>query len=112
MQVLGENDTSVKGMLNNLGIYLKPSSFSKDVRPLLKEACSNIFGPACGLVDMLTTHIPSAKKASADKVGRCLCRVSVYNLLMLERLGRRACNGRVLVLSSAAPHDHLGRCRC
>ena len=68
MQVLGENDASVKGMLNDLGIYLKPSSFSKDVRPLLKEACSNIFGPACGLVDMLAAHIPSVKRATADKV--------------------------------------------
>ena len=67
-QVLGENDAAVKDMLSDLGIYLKPSSFSKDVRPLLKEACSNIFGPACGVVDMLTRHIPSAKKASTDKV--------------------------------------------
>ncbi|KAK9845164.1 hypothetical protein WJX84_001482, partial [Apatococcus fuscideae] len=70
-QVLGENDASVKGMLNDLGIYLKPSAFSKDVRPLLKEACTNIFGPACGLVDMLAAHVPSVKRATADKVERC-----------------------------------------
>ena len=47
---------------------VKIAKDAADVRPLLKEACTNIFGPACGLVDMLTSHIPSAKKASADKV--------------------------------------------
>ena len=110
MQVLGENDASVKGMLNDLGIYLKPSAFSKDVRPLLKEACSNIFGPACGLVDMLAAHIPSVKRATADKVhcrpmrsasptkvvAKCAvkyCRISWCVDGVSSRAGRACCHG-------------------
>jgi hypothetical protein len=66
-QVLGEHDASVKGMLDTFGVYLKPSAFRKDVKPLLKEACSRIFGTATGLVDMMVQHFPSSKAGSAVK---------------------------------------------
>jgi hypothetical protein len=39
-----------------------------DTQPLLKEACSAVFGNASGLVDMLVQHVPSSKKATAKKV--------------------------------------------
>lgn len=67
MQVLGEHDSSVKNMLDTFGVYLQPSAFRKDVKPLLKEACSRIFGSASGLVDMMVQHFPSSKAGSAIK---------------------------------------------
>ena len=67
--MLGEHDNNVKAMLNTFGVALKPSSFKKDVRPLLKEACTAIFGTAAGAVDMMVKNVPSSKAGSAIKVG-------------------------------------------
>lgn len=39
-----------------------------DIKPLLKEACTKIFGDAGGVVDMLSRHIPSAMRATPTKV--------------------------------------------
>ena len=66
--MLGEHDNNVKAMLNTFGVALKPSSFKKDVRPLLKEACTAIFGTAAGVVDMMVKNVPSSKAGSAIKV--------------------------------------------
>ena len=68
MQILGEHESSVKKMLDEFGVYLKPSTFGKDVKPFLKDACSSIFGSATGLVDMMVAHIPSSKAGNAIKV--------------------------------------------
>jgi U5 small nuclear ribonucleoprotein component len=65
--VLGEHDAGVKEMLGTFGVQLKPSAFRKDVKPLLKEACTRIFGTATGLVDMMVKHFPSSKAGSATK---------------------------------------------
>ncbi len=73
MQVLGEHDNNVKAMLNTFGVALKPSSFKKDVRPLLKEACTAIFGTAAGVVDMMVKNVPSSKAGSAIKVCAAAC---------------------------------------
>ena len=59
----------MKSMLSTFGVALKPSSFKRDVRPLLKEACTAIFGTAAGVVDMMVRNIPSSKAGSAIKVG-------------------------------------------
>ncbi len=55
-------------MLSELGVYLKPSTYSMDTKPLLKEACSHVFGSSSGLVDMLVEHVPSSRRATATKV--------------------------------------------
>lgn len=68
MQILGEHESSVKKMLDEFGVYLKPSIFGKDVKPFLKDACSQIFGSATGLVDMMVAHVPSSKAGNATKV--------------------------------------------
>ena len=57
-------------MLDEFGVYLKPSTFGKDVKPFLKDACSQIFGSATGLVDMMIAHVPSSKAGAANKVSR------------------------------------------
>ncbi|KAL3148256.1 hypothetical protein ABBQ38_15518 [Trebouxia sp. C0009 RCD-2024] len=69
-QILGEHESTVKKMLDEFGVYLKPSIFGKDVKPFLKDACSQIFGSATGLVDMMVAHVPSSKAGNATKVER------------------------------------------
>ena len=66
-QVIGEHESSVKRALQEFGVYLKPSAYGQDVKPLLKEACSSIFGSATGLVDMMVAHFPSSKAGSEAK---------------------------------------------
>lgn len=68
LQILGEHESTVKKMLDEFGVYLKPSIFGKDVKPFLKDACSQIFGSATGLVDMMVAHVPSSKAGNATKV--------------------------------------------
>lgn len=67
-QLLGEPESSAKAMLADFGVYLKPSAFKQDVKPLLKDACSSIFGSATGLTDMMARHFPSSRAANATKV--------------------------------------------
>lgn len=69
-QVLGEPDVSVKGMLEEFGVYFKPSAFTQDVKPLLKQSCSAVFGSATGLTDMLVKHLPASRAGTATKVER------------------------------------------
>eukprot|EP00878_Enallax_costatus_P008789 GHUV01009187.1.p1 GENE.GHUV01009187.1~~GHUV01009187.1.p1 ORF type:complete len:741 (+),score=244.40 GHUV01009187.1:354-2576(+) len=69
--VIGEHPKTIEKVLGDqFGVYLKSSSYSQDVKPLLKQVCSKVFGSATGLVDMLVQHIPSSKAATASKVSR------------------------------------------
>lgn len=67
-QVVGEHPKSIEHMLQEFGMYLKTSQYGMDVKPLLKEVCSRVFGSATGVVDMLVEHVPSSKRATANKV--------------------------------------------
>ena len=58
-------------MMAEFGAALRASSYGMDVKPLVKEACGQIFGGSGGLVDMLVRHLPSSKAATAAKVERC-----------------------------------------
>ncbi len=84
MQILGEHESSVKKMLDEFGVYLKPSTFGKDVKPFLKDACSQIFGSATGLVDMMIAHVPSSKAGAANKVSSI---AGVHDLLLHSAQG-------------------------
>lgn len=69
--VVGEHPKTIERVLGEeFGVYLKSSAYSQDVKPLLKEVCSRVFGASSGLVDMLVQHIPSSKVATASKVAR------------------------------------------
>ncbi|KAI9079028.1 hypothetical protein K1719_039028 [Acacia pycnantha] len=46
----------------------KNAAYRLNVRPLLRLACSSVFGPASGFTDMLVQHIPSPKEAAIRKV--------------------------------------------
>ncbi|MCL7025504.1 hypothetical protein MKW94_003205 [Papaver nudicaule] len=67
-QVIGEHKRSVEATLEELGVKLPNAAYRLNVRPLLRLACSSVFGSATGFTDMLVQHIPSAKEAAASKV--------------------------------------------
>lgn len=67
-QVIGEHKKSVEATLAELGVTLSNAAYRLNVRPLLRLACSAVFGSATGFTDMLVKHIPSAKEAAAKKV--------------------------------------------
>ena len=41
-----------------------------NTKPLIKLACTKIFGAATGLVDMLVANIPTAREGAPEKVLR------------------------------------------
>ena len=67
-QVLSEETDGLKETLKELGISLRPVMYKMDVRPLLKAVLDQFFGPALGLVDLITEHIPSPLESAARKV--------------------------------------------
>ncbi|KAL0460173.1 UNVERIFIED_CONTAM: U5 small nuclear ribonucleoprotein component CLO [Sesamum latifolium] len=67
-QVIGEHKKSVEATLAELGVTLSNAAYRLNVRPLLRLACSSVFGSATGFTDMLVQHIPSAKDAAPRKV--------------------------------------------
>ncbi|KAJ0701722.1 putative protein-synthesizing GTPase [Helianthus annuus] len=67
-QVIGEHKKSVETTLAELGVTLSNAAYKLNVRPLLRLACSSVFGSATGFTDMLVHHIPSAKEAASKKV--------------------------------------------
>lgn len=87
-QIIGEDERSVSALADEFGVYLKPSSYGMDVKPLVKEMCSKIFGNASGMVDMLVRNLPSSKKATAAKVERCY--TGPQDSTLAEHM--RACN--------------------
>lgn len=67
-QVIGEHWNILEATLAELGVTLRKAAYKLNVKPLLKLACSSVFGSATGFTDMLVQHIPSAKKAAGTKV--------------------------------------------
>ena len=82
--VLSEDNAGVARMLAAFGAKLKPSSYNKDVKPLLTDVCSAIFGQASGLTQMLVQHVPSSKRAAADKVARLYTGPSVRHEVLID----------------------------
>ena len=82
-QVLSEETDSLKETLDSLGIQLKPVMYKMDVRPLLKAVTDQFFGPAVGLVDMITEKIPSPLQSAEEKVNRTRSRLSWILVLRL-----------------------------
>ncbi|KAK8303904.1 hypothetical protein V6Z12_D04G183400 [Gossypium hirsutum] len=67
-QVIGEHRKSVESTLAELGVTLSNAAYKLNVRPLLRLACSTVFGSASSFTDLLVQHIPSPKDAAAKKV--------------------------------------------
>lgn len=81
-QVLSEETDGLKETLAGLHIQLAPVMYKMDVRPLLKAVLDQFFGPAVGLVDMITEHIPSPLEATAAKV----CYIRLRRAVLIECL--------------------------
>jgi U5 small nuclear ribonucleoprotein component len=67
---VGEPAEALAAALAEFGVALKPAAYKQDVKPLLKTACTHIFGPATGLVDMLARCVPPAGAAGGAKAAR------------------------------------------
>ena len=70
-QILGEDTQAVGALAEELGVPLPPEFYGANVKPLLKEFLSRMFGSASGIVDMLVKHVPSPKDGAGPKVERC-----------------------------------------
>jgi U5 small nuclear ribonucleoprotein component len=67
-QVLSGSSETLKETLADLRISLRPSVYKMDVRPLLKVVLEAFFGPAVGLVDMITTFLPTPIENARSKI--------------------------------------------
>lgn len=66
--MLSEDSETLKETLADLKIKLNAAMYKMDTRPLLKVVLEAFFGPSAGLVDMITTFIPSPKENAIEKV--------------------------------------------
>ncbi|KAG0140391.1 hypothetical protein CROQUDRAFT_136726 [Cronartium quercuum f. sp. fusiforme G11] len=67
-QVLGSEQAELKETLSTLGIFLKPSAYKLDVRPLLRIVLAQFFGPSTGLIDMIAAHVPNPQISAKAKL--------------------------------------------
>lgn len=66
--VIGEEKLDIDKMLARFGVKLKAANYKKDIKPLLTDVCSAIFGQASGLTQMLVQHVPSSRQGAKTKV--------------------------------------------
>ena len=67
-QVIGEDESTLKQTLDSLGISLKPSQYTMDVKPLLRLVIPQFVGGVQGFIAMCVEHIPSPVKSAKQKV--------------------------------------------
>ncbi|KAG7220651.1 hypothetical protein INR49_017905 [Caranx melampygus] len=67
-QVVGDVDTSLPRVLDELGIHLTKEELKLNIRPLLRLVCNRFFGEFTGFVDMCVQHIPSPQEGARTKI--------------------------------------------
>uniref|UniRef100_A0A665UJN2 116 kDa U5 small nuclear ribonucleoprotein component n=1 Tax=Echeneis naucrates TaxID=173247 RepID=A0A665UJN2_ECHNA len=67
-QVVGDVDTSLPRVLDELGIHLTKEELKLNIRPLLRLVCNRFFGEFTGFVDMCVQHIPSPQEGARNKI--------------------------------------------
>ena len=67
-QVVGDVDSTLPRVLDELGVFLSKEELKINIRPLLRLVCSRFLGDFSGFVSMCIEHIPSAKQAAKTKV--------------------------------------------
>ncbi|PVU99753.1 hypothetical protein BB559_000429 [Furculomyces boomerangus] len=67
-QVVGEDEESLRPVLEKLGINLKKKEYGMNVPWLLRRVMGLFFGPPYGFVDMVSNHIPSPVENAENKV--------------------------------------------
>ncbi|KAA0705850.1 116 kDa U5 small nuclear ribonucleoprotein component [Triplophysa tibetana] len=67
-QVVGDVDTSLPRVLDELGIHLSKEELKLNIKPLLRLVCNRFFGEFTGFVDMCVHHIPSPEGGAKAKI--------------------------------------------
>nr|CAG4649929.1 EOG090X00RJ [Sida crystallina] len=67
-QVVGDVDSTLPRLLDELGIRLTSEEQRLNIRPLIRLVCSRYFGTFNGFVDMCVKHVPSPVTAARTKV--------------------------------------------
>ncbi|XP_056608487.1 116 kDa U5 small nuclear ribonucleoprotein component [Triplophysa dalaica] len=67
-QVVGDVDTSLPRVLDELGIHLTKEELKLNIKPLLRLVCNRFFGEFTGFVDMCVQHIPSPEGGAKAKI--------------------------------------------
>lgn len=67
-QVVGDVDTTLPAVLDELGIRLTKEEMKINIRPLLRLICNKFLGDFSGFVDMCVQHIPSPADNAQLKV--------------------------------------------
>lgn len=66
--VVGDVDTQLPHLLDELGIHLNKEEQRLNIRPLLRLVCSRFLGDFTGFTDMCVKHIPSPRQNAMNKV--------------------------------------------
>ncbi|KAI4905433.1 hypothetical protein NFI96_016625 [Prochilodus magdalenae] len=66
--VVGDVDTSLPRVLDELGIHLTKEELKLNIKPLLRLVCNRFFGEFTGFVDMCVQHIPSPQSGARAKI--------------------------------------------
>ncbi|KAJ3639023.1 hypothetical protein Zmor_022088 [Zophobas morio] len=69
-QVMGEADFGLVSTLEELGVKLTKAECRASIKTLLRIVLSRFFGPHCGFVDMLASHIPSPSQNAEQLIRR------------------------------------------
>lgn len=67
-QTVGDVDTTLPQVLDELGIQLRKEEMKQNIRPLLRLVCQRFFGEHTSFVDMCVQHIPSPVDSAKTKV--------------------------------------------
>jgi U5 small nuclear ribonucleoprotein component len=67
-QVVGDVDSTLPRVLDELGIHLTSAEMKFNIRPLLRLICRRFFGNATGFVSMCVQHIPSPVSGAQAKI--------------------------------------------
>jgi hypothetical protein len=66
--VVGDVDSTLPGVLDELGIRLTKTELKYNIRPLLRLVCARFFGEFKGFTDMVIEHIPSPIDNAQKKI--------------------------------------------
>ncbi|XP_076812809.1 116 kDa U5 small nuclear ribonucleoprotein component-like [Clavelina lepadiformis] len=67
-QVVGDVDSTLPRVLDELNVYLNKEEMKLNIKPLLRLVCSRFMGDFSGFVDMCVEHIPPPNVAAPTKV--------------------------------------------
>lgn len=67
-QVVGDVDTTLPDVLDELYIRMTAEEMKMNIRPLLRLVCTRFLGDLCGIVDMCVNHISSPQINAPIKV--------------------------------------------